>query len=141
MSKTTSLRSECCFLMLSEAASSFALNVRESLFSRSTHPPPLPPPNSVTDAGRHPIGGSDVTPIRLAPCPYSPCTHTTRLHEDVGELVGGVGGAQHRVDVVVLHEVAGAGADHVDGLRRQRRRLLPAGHRLHLRLVLLEKKT
>lgn len=72
MSKTTSLRSECRRFTASAATPSFRLKVRESLLRRSTQPV-LPPPNRVTDAGRHPIGGSDVTPIRRAPRPYRPC--------------------------------------------------------------------
>lgn len=60
------------------------------------------------------------------------------LHERVGELVGRVGGAQHRVHVVVLHVVAGAGAHHVDGPGRQLPGALLAGRRAHPRLVLPE---
>ena len=58
--------------------------------------------------------------------------------EAVGELVGGLRLVEERVDVVVLHEVAGAGADDVERAGDDGVGLPGAGHRRQLRLVLLE---
>jgi hypothetical protein len=59
-------------------------------------------------------------------------------HEAVGELVGRLRLEQQRVYVVVLHEVAGAGADDVQRAAEDGARLPRAGHRRQLRLVLPE---
>jgi hypothetical protein len=53
-------------------ALSLLLKETASLFNLPTHWLP-PNPNIVMAAGRHPIGGSDVTPILLAPNAYSLC--------------------------------------------------------------------
>jgi hypothetical protein len=58
--------------------------------------------------------------------------------EAVGELVGGLGLEEERVDVVVLDEVARAGANDVQRAGDNGPGLAGAGHRCQLRLILLE---
>ena len=71
-----------------------------------------------------------------------PLAHRDGVAEDgdeaVGELVGGLGLEEQGVDVVVLDEVAGAGADDVQRAGDDGPGLAGAGHRRQLRLVLLE---
>lgn len=60
-----------------------------------------------------------------------------RSEEGVGELVGGVGLVEEGVDVVVLNEVAAAGAEEVDGARVDGISLASPHHARHLALPLL----
>lgn len=72
MSKTTKLRPESFFCNLRDVALSFVLKETASWFNLATHLL-LSDPNIVMAAGRHPIGGSVVTPIFLAPKSYRFC--------------------------------------------------------------------
>lgn len=58
--------------------------------------------------------------------------------EAVGELVGGLGLVEERIDVVILDEIAGTGADDVQWAVDDWLGLAASGHGCQLRLVLLE---
>jgi hypothetical protein len=65
------MRLEWRFRSLLDVALSFLLKETASLFNLSTHSfAPVPNPYNVMAAGRHPIAGSVVTPILLAPNAY-----------------------------------------------------------------------
>lgn len=66
MSKTTSFRPGSLLFKLCEVLFSLLLKETAFWFSLATHRL-LPEPNSVIAAGRHPIGGSVVTPTLLTP--------------------------------------------------------------------------
>jgi hypothetical protein len=66
------MRPEWRFRSLLDVALSFLLKETASLFNLSTHSF-APNPYNVMAAGRHPIAGSVVTPILLAPNAYRPC--------------------------------------------------------------------
>lgn len=74
MSKTAILSSGSCFCNCVAAAFTFLLNCWASVLILETHPLSWNP-NNVRAAGRQPNGGSEVTPILLAPCPYKSCLH------------------------------------------------------------------
>lgn len=57
---------------------SLLLKENASTFNLATHSM-LPSPNIVTAAGRHPSGGSVVTPIFLAPNAYRSCQKSEML--------------------------------------------------------------
>lgn len=69
MSKTTRLRPGSLVCKLRDVAFSLLLNETASLFSLATHSL-LSDPKIVMAAGRHPSGGSVVTPIFRAPNEY-----------------------------------------------------------------------
>lgn len=72
MLKMAILRPTCRLLSALTVAFSFPLKVSASRLSLATHAS-RPSPYSLMDAGRHPSGGMDVTPIRRAPSLYSSC--------------------------------------------------------------------
>lgn len=76
MSKIAILRPRSCFAREFTAALIFLLNPWASELILAMHLL-LPCPKSVIVAGTQPIGGSDVTPIFLAPNPYKSCRRST----------------------------------------------------------------
>lgn len=74
MSKTTSLRSGSLFTKPWDVVFSLLLKETASWFNLGMHSL-LPAPNKVMAAGKHPSGGSVVTPILRTPIPYRFC-HT-----------------------------------------------------------------
>lgn len=72
MSKTTILRPGSLLFKFCEVLFSLLLKEIASWFNLATHRL-LPGPNSVIAAGRHPVGGSVVTPILLTPRAYRFC--------------------------------------------------------------------
>ncbi|CAL5036782.1 unnamed protein product [Urochloa decumbens] len=165
MSRMAILRSACRPFSALMVAFSFTLKVSASRLSLATHAS-RPSPYSLMDAGRHPSGGMDVTPIRRAPSLYNSCkaeqynakceyiygwpnrnaeqrrcTDAGEVGEDADEEVGVladvVAAGQGGVVVVVLEEVAGARADDVQRVGEDGARLGAPGHRGQLGLVLL----
>lgn len=72
MSKIAILRPGSCFCSCVAAELIFLLNAWASVLIRDTQPLSWNP-NRVLAAGRQPNGGSEVTPILLAPRPYKFC--------------------------------------------------------------------
>lgn len=77
MSKTTTFRPGSCFWRFVAVVLIFLLNPCTSVLILATHPFPWNP-NKVINAGRQPIGGSEVTPSFLAPRPQRSCFQSER---------------------------------------------------------------
>lgn len=75
MSKTANLRPGSRFRSWIAVELSLLLNPWASMLRFATHPIWWDP-NKVLAAGRHPSGGSVITPILLAPSPYKSCFST-----------------------------------------------------------------